>query len=263
MSQCGVVDDAGDRLYAEMAFADTGVAVLACTEWIQAVVKMNGLQAANADDAIESFEYPVKVIDDVVAGIVDVAGIETNPHFFLKRHAIENALKLLEGPPDLAALASHRLEQDRRLQIRGQDRIQLRDNQRNAGILPLADVAAGMKIVEVAGNPFHALQVVQHGLERETPGVFVGRAGVERVGGMRQQRPEAIVGSQFQKRVDIRLVERLGTATTRVAREELKSVGADRQGITAHAEKTLGRGKVAANLEHQATPALCACWSAQ
>ena len=29
VSQCGVVDDAGDRLYAEMAFADAGVAVLA------------------------------------------------------------------------------------------------------------------------------------------------------------------------------------------------------------------------------------------
>jgi len=187
------------------------------------------------------FQHPVEVVDQVVAGVVQVAGVEADPHLFLQRDAVEDAAEFLEAAPDFAALAGHCFEQHRRVQFRRQHRVELVDDQRDAGLFALSDVAAGVKVVEVARQPLHARQVVKHRFQREIARFRVGRTRVERVGSVRQQLAETVFGGQREKGVDVALVEILGLAAAWVAREELECVGADRQRVAAHAEEAVGR----------------------
>ena len=243
--------------------ADALVAVLAAAQRIHAVVKVDGAQAVEADYPVEVFQHAVEVVDQIIAGVVQVAGVEADAHFLLQHHAVENAADFLEGASDLAAFSGHRLEQHGGLQVRPQHGIQLLDDQRDAGVFALPGVAAGVKIVEVAGHVFHAGQIVPHHFECETSRLRIGGTRVEGVRRMCQQLAETVFGGQREKGVDVGQVQILGFPAARIAGEELEGVGTDRQRVAAHAEEALGRGQVAADVEHQATPALCACTSAQ
>ncbi len=114
MAQEPVVDDPGNRLDTDVAMADPGVAVLAAAARVEAVVEMDGAQPLQADDRIELGQDPVEIVDNVVPGIMDVTGVETDPHLVLQDDPIEDAAQFLKAAADLAALAGHGFEQDGR-----------------------------------------------------------------------------------------------------------------------------------------------------
>ena len=66
---------------------------------------------------------------------------------------------------------------------------------------------------------------------------------------MRQDALDARFSARFGKTLEIALVELLRLAAPRVAREELKRVGADRRGIAGGGGKTFRNGEVAAYCE--------------
>ena len=64
---------------------------------------------------------------------------------------------------------------------------------------------------------------------------------------------EAVFGGEGAKRANVRTVERTRRAATRIAREELKHVRADRHGGLSHREVAAGTRKMTSNPEHQPT----------
>jgi len=95
-------------------------------------------------------------------------------------------------------------------------------------------VASRVEIVVVARHGFHAHQVVCHAFERELAGVRLVRAGVERVGGVRHQGAEVVLGHQRAQRRGIGGGDGLRLAPARVSREERERVRADGKRGFAH-----------------------------
>lgn len=91
---------------------------------IHAVVQMDGTQAVKSYDTVKCIEHPVKVSCYIISGVPDMARIEADTELVLQRYSIYDRTYLLEAPPDLCALARHRLEQYRRMLLRCQHIIQ-------------------------------------------------------------------------------------------------------------------------------------------
>lgn len=74
----------------------------------------------------------------------------------------------------------------------------------NARFQSLPYMAARVKIVEISGRIFHAEQIVRHGAEGEISHGSVGRAGVERVGRVRENAADSVLFRETVKFFNIR-----------------------------------------------------------
>ena len=117
----------------------------------------------------------------------------------------------------------------------------------------MPDVAAGVKVIELFGCVLHALQVIGKGHARKLCHVRLGRAGVERVGRVRDQPVDARAGTLGVKGCDVCVLNGLGAAAAGIAREERKRVCAQRLRALCHGEIPAGRGNVTADPEHTIT----------
>ena len=100
-------------------------------------------------------------MDDVVASIAHMAGVQTNAQLIgqlwaLGGNALDNARQFFKATAHLGALAGHGLEQYRRLLSLEHHLAQRINNHLNADVCPLSYMRTGMKIVVVAGQCFHA-----------------------------------------------------------------------------------------------------------
>ena len=77
-----MIDEAADYIQAQLAFADAGVPILVRTGWILAVVDVQRFEVIQSDDTVEFSEYSIKVVDDIISGIADVAGVHTDSNLF-------------------------------------------------------------------------------------------------------------------------------------------------------------------------------------
>jgi len=62
---------------------------------------------------------------------------------------------------------------------------------------------------------------------------------------------ELVLGGKGEKGIEIVLIDRLRLAAARIAREELESVGTDRQRVAAHGQEAFGGGEMAADVQHE------------
>ena len=115
MTELWMADDARQSLESEFPFADARMAVFAGGAHVETVVEVDGMEVGQPDHAIELVKDAVEVIDDVVAGIPDVAGIETDAELFLAVHAVDDGGELFEAASDLRALARHGFQENQRL----------------------------------------------------------------------------------------------------------------------------------------------------
>ena len=214
---------------------------------------MNRLQSVKTHRTVKLFQHSVKVSDNIVAAVPDVARVEADADVLRQLHAVDDGAQLLEAAADLAALAGHGLEQDGRGHVGEEDLIEQRGDLLNAHVDALPDVAAGVKIVELAGRVLHALQVVGKGHARKLRHVRLGCAGVECVGRVRDQPVDARAGAFGVKGRDVCFLNGFGAAAAGIAREERERVCAQRLRALCHGEIPAGGGNVAADPEHTIT----------
>ena len=156
-----MVHDPGQGLQADAAFTDAGVAVLPGAAGVQAVVEVDGLQPVQADDAVKLRQYAVQVVCQVVPGIGGVAGVQADPHFRSQVHLVQDLPQLFKPAAHLAALAGHGFQQHGGGLLCRQDGVEPVGYVGDARFDPLAHVAAGVEVIKLAGEMFHAAEVVR------------------------------------------------------------------------------------------------------
>ena len=164
-------------------------------------------------------------------------------------HAVDDGAQFLKRAADLRALARHRLQEHGRLLVRREHIVELLCDELDALLSSLPDVAAGVEVVEIAGQVLEALDVVGHRLVRKAPQIFLSGTGIHRVGGMRDKRDDTLIFLVLQEGFDICEIELFRPAAARIAREEGKRVCPETAGLTAHGEKALGGGEMAADVQ--------------
>ena len=214
---------------------------------------MHGVQALEPNHAVKLREHAVEVAGNVIPRVPDVARIEADADVLPQLHAVDDGAQLLEAAANLAAFAGHGLEQDGRGHVGEENLIEQCGDLLNARVDALPDVAAGVEIIELAGRVLHALQVVGKGHARKLRHVRLGRAGVERVGRVRDQPVDARVGAFGVKGRNVCVLNGFGAAAAGIAREERKRICAQRLRALCHGEIPAGRGNVAADSEHTIT----------
>ena len=144
------------RLEPDFPTADHLVAVFSRAPGILAVVQVDGLEAGKADYAVKFLQHAVQVSHNVVARVVDVAGVQADAHAVRALHPVEDGAQGFKGAAHLAALAGHGLQEHRRVLLRAQHLVEGLGDARDARFLTLPHVGAGMEVIECAGQQFQA-----------------------------------------------------------------------------------------------------------
>ena len=184
-----------------------------------------------ADNAVEVGHY-------VVAAVPHMARVEADAERTLwhspRLRKVDHRAYLAEVAAELRSLAGHRLEEDlRRLRVAdlGGKRVKHLDenfgDEVHSPFDALPDMRPRMKVVERARREFKAPEVVAEHRLCELPHSRLRPSRIERVGRMREDRPYAVFCRIAEECLDVGLVDRLGRASARIAREELEHVRAD------------------------------------
>ena len=215
---------------------------------------MHRLQLCKADDPVKLRQHAVDVPGDIVARVGDVAGVQTDAHLFPQLRAVDDLPQLLEAAAHLRALAGHGLQQHRGAVFRPEDGVEGLRDLADARLHPLLRVAAGVEVVVVPRQIFHALQVVRQRHPGKLPGALCPGAGVDGVGRVGHQQPEAVFRQQRPQRRRVVGVDGLGLAAPGIAGEKLECIGADIQRRPPHGQKAVGGGEVTADRQHGVAP---------
>ena len=155
-----MVRHGSERVKADAALADGGVAVLVGAERVLRVVQVDGAQAVEPDHAIELLQHAVQIAGDVVAAVPHVAGVQAHAHFLVQFHGVDDGGQLFKTAADLRALACHGFKQQRGGLLGRNHLIQRIGDERDARLGALAHMAARMHVVQLAGGVFHTHEVV-------------------------------------------------------------------------------------------------------
>ena len=104
--------DAEDRIKPDKALPDVGVAVFGSAAFIFAVIDVENCDLVLSDQPVEAVEDAVKIIYDVVARIMDMAGIKAHPEAFRAADAVIDPGKLFKAFADFGAFSGHRFQRD-------------------------------------------------------------------------------------------------------------------------------------------------------
>ena len=85
-----MVDDSRQRFRAYLALAYLGVPVFMREEAVDAVIEMDGFEAREPYHAVKLREHAVEIAYDIVAAVIDMAGIEANAELIAQ---IEGGIK--------------------------------------------------------------------------------------------------------------------------------------------------------------------------
>ena len=171
-----------------------------------------------------------------------MAGVEAYAELFGARHTIDDLPQLAKPPADLRALACHRLKEHcGRLPVKHRE-IQRLSNFPDSLVNSLPDVASGVEIIVVPRHIFHASEIVLHRIARKLERLFLLRAGVQRIGRMRDNAADFSRILHLHKRRRVSGDDLLCSAPSGVAGKKLKGVRADGQRHPSHGRKALGRG---------------------
>ena len=75
---------------ADMAFAKIFMTVLVGVPFVLAVVDVEGSDLIQPKDLVKLIHYSIIIIDNIISGVVDMAGVETYPELFWMAAAIIN-----------------------------------------------------------------------------------------------------------------------------------------------------------------------------
>ena len=183
---------------------------------------MDGTQSVKTDDAVKLREHAIEVAHNVIARVPDMARIEADAKMIRELHAVDDRAQFLERPPDLRALARHRLKQHRRRLLGLQHMVELRRDKLDAALRALPDMAAGVEIIKLVRRLLHAHEVVRHHRLSKRPQIFFPRAGIHRIRRMGDNRAEGVFLHQIAQPRRIVGIDVLRLAAARIARKEGK-----------------------------------------
>ena len=252
-----MIDDGGQRVQPDAALTDLFVPVLVAGEGVFAVVQVNGPQAGQPQRPVERVQHTVQIVHDVVSAVVHVAGVQTDTQQLGMLHAVNDGAQLLKAAAYLAALSGHGFQKDRGRLAGAENIVERLSDQLDAHLRALLDVAAGVEVIEAAGEVLQPREVVRHGVFGKLPQLGVRGAGVQRVGRVGQNGEEAVLRGERAVGRGVRLVDGLGRAAPGIAGEKLKGVGADLRRRFSHGQKSLGRGEMTSDLEHEGSFPMC------
>ena len=178
-----------------------------------------------------------------------MTGIETDAEPFLAVCALDDGGDFLEAAPDLRSLARHGLQEHDRLLRRIEDVVQNFGNKLYAFFCALLHMAAGVEVVERVRDMLKACEVICHRFACEGAQVFLGGAGVHRIGRMGDERADAVLFTVAAEGAYVVHVERLRPAAARVACKEGEDVGIEVHCGLSHGEIAAGRRKVTADVK--------------
>src|SRR5690606_25580126 len=112
---------------------------------VLAVVDVDHRQPVQADDAVKFRHDAVEVVDDVVAGIVDMARVKAHGQALVLGDAVDDGRQFLEGATYLGALAGHGLQGDANIVVLRQHLVQSFDDAPDAVVQVLVGVGAGVQ----------------------------------------------------------------------------------------------------------------------
>ena len=207
---------------------------------IQTVIQMNGPQPLQSDGPVKFRQNAVQIVNDVIPGVGNVAGVQTDAHLPRQLHPIQNLPQFLKASAYLAALPGHGLQQYRCRLFRGQDGVESFRDIGDPGFGPLSHMAAGVEIVKLPRYVLHTAQIVRHGVPCEKTVLFLRAAEIQGVRGMGDDRCEAVILHERHQRRRVRRVQFLGLAPPGIPGEKLKGVRPQFQRLPAHSQKALG-----------------------
>ena len=151
---------------------------------------MQRFQPVQADDPVKLRQYTIQVVYDIVASVIDMAGIQANAQRSFS-HRIHNGLQFLKPATDLAAFSGHGLQQHSDLAILCQCLLQGGRNTFHTGIHTLSHMAARVEIIEIPRQGIHPSQIIAQNLCRKSPGIRVCCAQIHGVCAVSNQRAKA------------------------------------------------------------------------
>ena len=112
----------------------------------------------------------------------------------------------------------------------------------------------GMEVVVVAGQCFHTLQILGHGLQGKLARPLLSGAGVIGIRGMSHERAKVVLLHKLAQGRHVIHVKVFCLATSRVARKERKGIGANGQRRLPHRPIALRRRKMTPDRQHLQLP---------
>ena len=168
-----------------------------------------------------------------------MTGIKADAHLLIKLHLAQNRRQLLKAAANLRALACHRFQQNRGMQILMQHTVEQHRYFFYANLSSLLHMAAGMKIIHIPRHIFQHRQIALHHHLRKLQQLFVCCTGVHRIRCVCQNGRKAMLLHQRIQRRRVLGLHSLRLASARIARKKLKRVGTDRQRRFSHRQKAL------------------------
>ena len=157
LTKSRMAHDAGQGIKPNLALAEAGVTVFVAATPILAVIETDGARARKSYGAINVCASLIEIPSDIVAGVPDVAGIETDTEQLRVFYAVDDGTKLFKAPSYFRTLAGHGLKQHGGLLRWMQDLVELLGNQLDASFHALLDMTAWMEVVKVAWQLVEAL----------------------------------------------------------------------------------------------------------
>ena len=92
---------------ADKAFTDVSVAVFVTAALVFAVIDMEYGNLIFSNQSVELPDHTVKIVHNIIARIMNMAGVEADTEPVVFRHAVIDRGKLLKAFADLGALSRH------------------------------------------------------------------------------------------------------------------------------------------------------------
>ena len=135
------------------------MSILVGSTWIFTVIDVEDSNLIFAENVVKGINYTVKVVDNVISGIVSVAGIKADPETVFFHHTIIDLSQFFKSASDLSAFSGHGFKRDQTAGIIREHFIQSFDNRCNTGFYTGPYVRTGMKNHDITSTGISAGQL--------------------------------------------------------------------------------------------------------
>ena len=158
-------------------------------------------------------------------------------------------MQLLEARAYLASFARHRLQKNRRALISSHNIIQSLAYKLDSLLAALAHMTSRMEVVVIAWQILHPLKIIRHRHKCKIPCLSRIRARIQSVRRMSNQSPEASIRQDYLQSLYIRRIDSLRSSTSRIPREECKSICSNAYSIPTHCLKSAACRKMTSDIQ--------------
>ena len=112
------------------------------------IIQMDCLKPFQPDDFVKTLKNAVQIIDNIIAAVIDMAGIKANADTVFPLHPLYNIRQLFKRAAHFCSFSRHRFKKDRRIQILIVHRkIHHIRNERNRFLRTLFQMRSGVEII--------------------------------------------------------------------------------------------------------------------